>query len=429
MGFLNNILNIILFLIMLGVLITIHELGHFIAAKAFKVYVFEFAIGFGPKIFRKKKGETYYSLRALPLGGFVAMYGEEDEIPPQYLDAVHAKDENNEPVISRKRSLLGINRGKRAIIMSAGIVMNLILGYMIFLFSNGVLTQTGLSIKLNVESGSQAETLGILTNDRIDFAETTIGGRTIQYFGEGKLDQSAAEPQFYVLFSPKSFNALSFGGDNILLVRKDATDLYSENAYYLKDLTADDVLTFDATFLRGEDYDTAERIVKSLTFITVLKDPSKPASGYTFESLGFGLTKRVYRNGFADTFRLANRDFVTSVTAVGRGIQSLFTQGLKNISGPIGIFNMSASTLQNQGVGQFLFLWGLISINLALFNLLPFPPLDGWHLLVVTIEAITRQEISPRFKQIASLIGAILLIGLTIAILFKDIFSLIGVLL
>ena len=65
---------------MLGVLITIHELGHFIAAKIFRVYVFEFAIGFGPKIFRKKKGETYYSLRALPLGGYVAMLGEEDAV-------------------------------------------------------------------------------------------------------------------------------------------------------------------------------------------------------------------------------------------------------------------------------------------------------------------------------------------------------------
>lgn len=429
MGFLTNILNIVLFLVMLGVLITIHELGHFIAAKAFKVYVFEFAIGFGPKIFRKKKGETYYSLRALPLGGFVAMYGEEDEIPPQYIDEAKAIDENNEPVIPRKRSLLGINRGKRALIMSAGIIMNLVLGYMIFLFSNGVLTQTGVSVKLNVTAGSQAETLGILNDDRLNFEEHKIGGQTIQYFGEGKLDQTATEPEYFVLFAPKSYNALAFGGDNILLVRKDATDLYSESAYYTKDLTADDVLTFDATILRGADLESAERIVKSLTFKTVLKDEAKPESGYAFESLGFALTKRVYRNSFSDTFRLANRDFVTSVTAVARGIQSLFTQGLKNVSGPIGIFNLSATTLQNQGLGQFLFLWGLISINLALFNLLPFPPLDGWHLLVVTIEAITRQEINPRFKQIASLIGAILLIGLTVAILFKDIFSLIGVLL
>lgn len=95
----------------------------------------------------------------------------------------------------------------------------------------------------------------------------------------------------------------------------------------------------------------------------------------------------------------------------------------------MGIFNISSQTLKNHGLAPYLFLWGLISINLALFNLLPFPPLDGWHLLVVTVEAITRQEISPKFKQIASMIGAILLIGLTLVILAKDIFGFVGVIL
>lgn len=424
MNLFGGIFNLILFLVMLGVLITIHELGHFLVAKMFKVYVFEFAIGFGPKVFRKKKGETFYSLRALPLGGYVAMMGEEDTIPEEFKDVE----------IDPKRSLIHINRGKRALIMSAGIIMNLILGYAIFLFSNGVLNQNGLSVKLQVSEGSKIAALGVKNDDRLDFINDTekFPGYTIQYFGEGKLDQSAPEPEYYVLFTPKSFKELSFAGENITLLRKDATDLMNENSFYTTPLKESDVLTFEATFLRNEtggefNYDTATKIKYSLTFNTVLKDETKPDSGYKFEDLGMSLTKRVYRNSFGDTFKYANRDFVASVTAVGRGLRSLFTEGLQNVSGPIGIFNMSASTLENQGVGSFLFLWGLISINLALFNLLPFPPLDGWHLLVVTIEAITRQEISPRFKQVASLIGAVLLIGLTVAILFKDIFALVGV--
>lgn len=421
MGFFSNILNILLFLVMLGVLITIHELGHFMAAKIFKVYVFEFAIGFGPKIFRKKKGETYYSLRALPLGGFVAMYGEEDTLPDEYKGVE----------IDKSRSLLGINRGKRAVIMSAGIVMNLVLGYMIFLFSNGVLNQVGLSSKLTVTAGSKAEAIDILSDDVLDIKVSTLGenGPEFQYFGLAKLDQSAPEPEYYVRFNPQSINNLDFGGTNLLLLKVNATALDAESSYYLEPLKATDVLTLDVDVMRGNPDDGGVKTTKSLTFNTVLKNSEKPEEGYIFESLGMSFNKRIYRNSFVDTFRLANADFKLSVTAVIRGLQSLFTDGLKNVSGPVGIFNLSASTLQNQGLASFLFLWGLISVNLALFNLLPFPPLDGWHLLVVTIEAITRQEISPRFKQVASVAGAILLILLTIAILFKDIFALVGVLL
>lgn len=267
MNILTTLLNIVLFIVMLGVLVTIHELGHFAVAKLFKVYVFEFSIGFGPKIFPwknmkvkegKKPRETKFSVRALPLGGFVSMYGEEGAVPEGFEEA------NIDP----KRSLKGVNRGKRALIMAAGIIMNLILGYTLFLFSNGAIEQT---------------------------------------------------------------------------------------------------------------------------------------------------------------FAKANKDFVNSATAVIKGLGSIFKSGLDGFSGPIGIFNMSASVLKNQGLANFLFLWGLISINLALFNLLPFPPLDGWHLLVVTVEAITRREISPKFKNIASMIGAIIMILFTILIIGKDIFTLFGV--
>ena len=418
MEFLSTILNIILFLVMLGVLITIHELGHFIAAKIFRVYVFEFAIGFGPKIFRKKKGETYYSLRALPLGGYVAMLGEEDAVPDEFV--------NEE--IPKERSLIGINRGKRALIMSAGIIMNLVLGYAIFLFANGVLPQTGLSIRLEVKEDSPVYAMGIRSDDRIDFKETKIDGYTIQYFGEGKLDAAALEPEYYVLFQPKSLDDLTFGGESLVLLKIGATDLASENSFYT-DLKDTDVLTFTATFLRGETYETAERIEKVLTLSTEPKNPDKLTDGYKFVSAGFNLTKFKYRNNFSETFTAANKDFIRSVTAVARGLKSLFSDGLKNISGPVGIFNISSQTLKNHGLAPYLFLWGLISINLALFNLLPFPPLDGWHLLVVTVEAITRQEISPKFKQIASMIGAILLIGLTLVILAKDIFGFVGVIL
>jgi regulator of sigma E protease len=116
------ILSTVLFLLSLGILILIHELGHFLVAKAFNVYVREFSIGFGPVIFSWTKGETKYALKAFPLGGYVAMVGEE----------VSGADLN----VPFERSLLGISKPKRAMVLSAGIILNLVLAFVLFFASN-----------------------------------------------------------------------------------------------------------------------------------------------------------------------------------------------------------------------------------------------------------------------------------------------------
>lgn len=401
-----DILFIILFLVMLGVLVTIHELGHYLAAKAFGVYVFEFAVGFGPKIFRKRKGETYYSLRALPLGGYVAMLGEEESIPDEFSEELKE--------ISPKRSLNHINRGKKAIIMAAGITMNLILGYAIFLFANGALMQTKLTTGLTVSENSKASDAGILTGDAVLYEYVEVDGSEIQTFGIANVVGDAVN-DYYVVFSLQSFDELDFGGQNIILVKTTISDITDMSALYT--FKENDVInmTIKVERLVGEEKEVIEI---PLTLETVhVKDTT-----YTLEPLGAVLTKIKFRYTFKQTFQQTNADFANASTAVIRGIKSLFTQGLTNVSGPVAIFSYSTRTLKNFGFAEFLNLWGMISINLALFNLLPFPPLDGWHLLVTAIEAITRQEIHPKFKQIASAIGGILLIVLSVIILAKDIF-------
>ncbi len=421
MDFLYTLLNILLFLFMLGVLVTIHELGHFMIAKLFKVYVFEFSIGFGPKVIPwkgykpKKMRETKFSVRALPLGGYVSMYGEEGAVPDGF--------EGLE--IDPKRSLKGINRGKRALIMAAGIIMNLILGYTIFLISNGAIAQTQLLSAIKVEANSPLLTAGI-NNDKvwhINFEETDIDGQRIQYFGVGTINEE--DEEYYVLFQPTSLANLDFSGSAIKLMPTNTTKL-TENVFYT-DFKEGDTLHFKAEFVHSVEDGEPEIINYNASIETVLIDESKPDSGYQLGGLGFGLTSREYRNNFQQTIAAANADFVQSATAVVKGLGSIFTSGLDGFSGPIGIFNMSASILKNQGLSTFLFLWGFISINLALFNLLPFPPLDGWHLLVVTVEAITRREISPKFKNIATMIGSVLMIVLSLLIIGKDIINLFGV--
>src|SRR5574344_1190986 len=125
------ILSILLFIFSLGVLIVIHELGHFSMAKLFNVYCQEFSIGFGPALLhRRKKGkETYFSIRAVPLGGYVSMYGEGVELE----DGVNIPEE---------RSLEGIKRWKKAIIVSAGIILNAALALVLFSISDLCFPQT-----------------------------------------------------------------------------------------------------------------------------------------------------------------------------------------------------------------------------------------------------------------------------------------------
>ena len=241
----------------------------------------------------------------------------------------------------------------------------------------------------------------------INFEETQIDGQDIQYFGIGTINENTKE--YYILFQPEGFKDLSFSGNSLKLVATNTSKL-TPNIFYT-DFKEGDVLNFEAEFIHQADKDAEPEIIKyNASIPTVLVDEKKPEDGYMLGGLGFSLTTRTYRNSFKQTFVKANADFVNSATAVIKGLGSIFTSGLDGVGGPIAIFNASSSVLKNQGLANFLFLWGLISINLALFNLLPFPPLDGWHLLVVAIEAITRRELNPKFKNIASMVGAILMI-------------------
>lgn len=147
---------ILKFLIILLILITVHEFGHFIVAKIFKVYVTEFALGFGPKIFSHKGRETEFSIRILPLGGYAAMVGEDGEI---------SEDQANIPF---ERTLKGVNRFKQFLIMFAGAFMNLLLAFIIFCgIAATVDTGNPQPVIGTVTKGSPAQKAGLKANDEV----------------------------------------------------------------------------------------------------------------------------------------------------------------------------------------------------------------------------------------------------------------------
>ena len=155
----STILYILLFILCLSSLIMVHEAGHLAMAKAFKVYCFEYSIGFGPKLFsrKRKNGETYFSLRAIPLGGYVMMYGEAESIP-----------ENFEGNIPEERSLMKINKWKRAAVLVAGVFMNFILAIFIFFIAETCCTQYSyFAGKTQIKDNSVAYNAGLRNDDLI----------------------------------------------------------------------------------------------------------------------------------------------------------------------------------------------------------------------------------------------------------------------
>ena len=153
------ILSILLFIVSLGALITIHEAGHLSMAKVFKVYCHEFSIGFGPALLHKRKQghETYFSIRAVPLGGYVAMYGEEGQEFEEGLQ------------IPEERSLEGVKKWKKAIIVSAGVILNAILALVLIAISNFCFPVISVTTSTNVAPNSIAEQAGMVADDNIQF--------------------------------------------------------------------------------------------------------------------------------------------------------------------------------------------------------------------------------------------------------------------
>lgn len=410
-----TILQILLFVLMLGLLITLHELGHFVAAKIFKVYIFEFAVGMGPKIFQKKGKETKYSLRAFPIGGFVMMLGEDGSVPEDY------EDKDN---IDYSRSLVKINRGKRAVIMSAGIIVNFVLAYVLFIVSNA-LPQTGITRRIQIIEGSAASMdttlhgeLALLI-DRIEFKDGSF-----ESLDDKATISSQPDELYYVVFNPGSLNDLRLTKNIVFVNTK--IDSYVNSKPFVYNLKEGDSVSFSINFEDLRDKE-APHITKSLNLPALVVDENAKDKTYKLDDFGVSLTKIKYNNTFGEVFKKSGDNFTSSTTLIFRAVKNIFTtkEGISGVSGPIGIFNAAASTLTNFGFTYYIFLWGTISMQLALFNLLPFPGLDGWHLLVITFESIFRRELNPKFKNIASTVGILLLFGLMIVIALKDVIGLI----
>lgn len=386
----NDIISTLLFVLSLGLLVFIHELGHFVAAKAFGVYVREFSLGFGPKLISFKRGETTYSIKAFPLGGYVAMYGE--EVSLEGID------------IPRSRSLLGISKPKRAVIMSAGVILNFILAFILFFLSNWGFTQQQLTNQLVIETGSLGSQAGMQTGEVLDF--NALAEQT-----EPLVTSDPSRTYRLRIQDPESYDATL---NDILDVGY--VDLANTWVRFVP-TSLDDFIDLSLpirTYTSSTEFTT--RSVDVRWSAIAIED------GFDWAPLGISFYIYTVDYTFVEAIDASWRDWTRGVSLIFNTVIGFFAgENLDQVGGIVAIFTTSSSVLENLGLGTYIFLWGLISVNLAIFNLLPFPGLDGWHLLVITIEGIMRREIPSTLKNVLSLIGFFILMSLMILLIFRDI--------
>ena len=342
----NFLLTAIAAILIFAVLIFVHELGHFIAAKALGVKVNEFALGMGPKLISKQKGETLYSLRLIPVGGFCAMEGEDDE-------------GESERAFSRKKPW------KRLIILLAGAAMNILLGFVLLVGINSTADGFVEPQVSEVVQGSAAESAGLAPGDRIIRAN----GRSINIMQD---------------FSWEMTNNKNADGTLNLVVK---------NGGEKREITL-----------------TPNEVDGKISYGIILAT----SENSFFNNIG----KSFYSTGFY------SRVIIDSLIDMVTGKVSL-----SQVSGPVGIVNEIGNAVEQaqktgfEGIINLIGLAILLTINLGVFNLLPLPALDGGRILFVIIEMIRRKPIPVEKEAVVHFIGIVLLLGLSVLIAFKDIFT------
>ncbi|MEK7633695.1 MAG: M50 family metallopeptidase [Patescibacteria group bacterium] len=351
---------ILIFLLTLTILVFAHELGHFLMAKKMGVKVEEFGIGLPPKLFGIKRGETLYSINLLPLGGFVKLYGEE------YGETKKA---------NRNRMFINKKPWQKTLIVLGGVVGNFLLGWLIFSFlvTQGVPVPTNHVVIEKVTKNSPAENAGLKEKDII-----------IKL-----IPQNSEFPQ------------VSLTSSEILISQ---TNKFAGQAIGLE--IKRDGKTFLTKIIPRKNPPKGEGPLGiAITSFTEKKYPWYSAPYY-------GLIV-----AFNITFKIA--------TELGKLLFGLITfqKTHVDIAGPVGIANLAGQAIKF-GRNAFIEFLALLSLNLAIMNILPFPALDGGRLIFVLYEGITKKRPNKNIERYTNLIGFIVLLSLAALITINDIIKL-----
>lgn len=379
------VLYILLAIFIFGFLIFIHELGHFLVARACGVKILEFAIGMGPRILshRSKKSGTVYALRVLPIGGFVSMLGESgmEAVQGSAQDSVVVEDPDN-PILNdirpaddgdgdgiseedEKHAYCNQSAWKRILISLAGPAMNILLGFLLMFIMVGAMA-----------------------------GNKQLGTTVIAAFPEGNISQNSG---------------LEVGDEILKIGHTSVHTLYQLNY----EISSQGYKKVNVTVRRNGE----KMVIEGVIF------PTGVQSNTAFGQMDF----QVYRERITP-LTLIKHSFWQSCSAVKMVYDSLF--GLvggrypaDSVSGPVGITGTIAQAAKSSAL-EVLHLVIVISINLGIMNLLPLPALDGGHILLYVVELIRRKKIRPQVEGIINFVGLVVLLALMAVVMAKDIIAL-----
>ncbi|HSQ36086.1 MAG TPA: RIP metalloprotease RseP [Candidatus Binatia bacterium] len=427
----NVIYQFLTFLFVLGIIVLVHEFGHYIAARLMKIRVEVFSFGFGKRLLGKKIGDTDFRLSLFPLGGYVRMAGEEE------FDPEHPKADE----------FMAKNRAQKIFTLLMGPVMNVLLALLLIIIVNmgGVEVD---AYKLEqpvigyIEKGSPAEKAGLLPGDTLQAingrktpdwkeVEITVGTNpkeslTIDFSRQGlplrtTLNVISASRYeigyagFYWQLPAeidqvlKNYPAWKGGlrpGDVIIAVDERPVGNYFELAEIIRQSPGKPLRL---TYQRGE-----QRLVSQ---VTPLEENGRGLLGFNVKisstTVSYGFFAAV-ENSLREAARLTFLTFNAFKKIIQRKIS------VRSFSGPIEIARVSQQALIS-GFANFFMLIAFISLQLGIVNLFPIPGLDGGHLLIFTIEAIIRRDLNQKLKNILIYIGFAFLITLMAFVILNDI--------
>jgi len=366
-------MSIIIFILILAVLIIVHEYGHFIVAKKWGIRVDEFGIGYPPraKVLFKRKG-TLFTLNWIPFGGFVKIFGED----PSDLSTKPA--ETGESLNGENKDVALISKSKfaQASVMFAGPLFNFIFAWLIILLTLFIGLPTSIDgVNSKYITDSQMIVLEVLPNSPIEKSGIIVNDilKNISFNGE-------------------EFNSLK----DIILNQSNIGNSISVEVVRNKEILQKEILI--------EEYIIQNNI----------------ALGVGFQEVG--IYKPPFFKSILESFKISGDMIFRTVKALGSLIIDAFRgrADMSNLTGPVGIVSLvgNASSL---GTVYLLIFTALISINLGIINLIPFPALDGGRILFLIIEKIKGSPISPKVSNFLNSVGFLILIILMIVITFRDI--------
>ncbi|MBQ3017175.1 MAG: site-2 protease family protein [Clostridia bacterium] len=356
--------TVIVSILVFGFLIFIHEFGHYITARIFKVTIEEFSIGMGPRLFswKSKKTNIKYSLALFPIGGFVAMPGENGEYNEGAKESSEPDPYRDDPNTFGKKPAW-----QRLIITAAGATINIVFGFLAMIILTCLINIGNTRVaEYHTAEDLGTEPISMKTGLRIGDEIVEVGGKRVRILDE------------------LSYEIMRHGNEPVdLVVIRDGEEITLENVVF----------------------------------------PTQTDQGQSFGLMDFKVNR--VKKTFGSVMKYSWSKSTLIVRMVWESLYDLITgrYSFAAVSGPVGISSAIGSAAK-AGFTSLLYITVLISINLGVMNLLPIPALDGGRLLTIIIELITRKKLPAKVEGIINGVGLMLLLGLSMVIMVKDIIQL-----